>query len=139
MAYATRANVESIFGANNVSQWANRDNDGDGGKITAAIADALARAETRIDDRLREGPYAIPFTVTPEQVTEITAMLAGVLLYEWRRIVDLAGEEQGTPNPTAHHKKHVEEVIRDIHGGRVRFSAVDKTFTDYPKAVVDDS
>lgn len=87
--YCTQADIETTFGQFNVSKWADRDNDGDGTKIAARIARALEVGASKVDDALRGGRYALPFSdPVPIVIREAAAKLAGVWLYEGRGLED---------------------------------------------------
>lgn len=91
--YATRSDVEDVFGVVNVDKWADLDDDDDAGKITARITRAILVATARVDDFLRGGPYTIQFTapiVVP--IVDITAKFAGTWLYAARGVADFDEE-----------------------------------------------
>jgi len=85
VAYITAQNLKDAFGAYVIEQLADRDNDGDAVKMTAAIDDAIALAEAEINAYLAP-VYPLPFATTPP----IVARLA----------LDLARYQLSTVNPT---------------------------------------
>ena len=98
--YAVAADLYEVFGQLNIYKWANieslDDNDEDyetniQGRITKAIT--LATAD--INDKLRGGPYEIPFTNTSltATVNYICILKAGIWLYEWRGADDYNFED----------------------------------------------
>lgn len=116
--YALAADVKQVFGNTNVTKWADIDNDEDAGKIDTRIEWAICLAADRINNDLRKGPYTIPFTEdeVPREITDLTARLAGVLLYESRGITDAAdGENQLKPV-----KDEVSLRLRKILMGQTR-------------------
>jgi len=126
MAYATREDVESIFGARNVIKWADLDNENDAGDIDDRVTWALDLATEMLDNRLFEGPYVVPFDTAPLEVVQSTARLAGVLLYEARGIPAVDGD--GNPiNQVAPHKKAVDDFVKGVMSGTIRFAALTRT------------
>lgn len=88
-AYCERSDIEDVYGAKNIEAWADLDNDRDAGKIAARVSRALKYAMTEINDVLRSGLYAVPFTApVPRAIVDISALLAGVWLYENRGTKD---------------------------------------------------
>ena len=85
--YIDSGDINNVFGEDNVIRWSQLDNDvatADTNRLTQAIT----FAEDHVTDRLRNGPYALPFTTCPETVKNIMATLAGVWLYESRGLTD---------------------------------------------------
>jgi phage gp36-like protein len=123
MAFATRQTIELIFGAANLVRWADKDNDGDAGKIAAAIAWALDEATLQLTSRLSGGPYATPFATTPPELVTPCARLAGVLLYDGRGITDADAEGNPT-NQLAPHRKMVDQFIKSIKSGNASLSGL---------------
>lgn len=99
MAYATRTDIEKIYGKIAVARWADLDQDNDESFINDRIAYALSTAENYLNDRLRHSKYSIPFLSIPHTVNFLTALLAGIELYDSRLITS-------SPN------NHVDEVSR---------------------------
>jgi len=94
--YATRNDIELIYGKTNVFQWADVDNNENETDIDARIEWALKNSYYRINDRLNQGPYTVPFvTPFPNQVIVTSARMAGIELYDSRGITDFA--ETGIP------------------------------------------
>ena len=84
MAYILRTDIEDIFGKENVKKWADLDSAGVTADITARITRAITAAEDRVNSRLRNGPYTIPFGSPESIIQEITAKFAGLWLYNTR-------------------------------------------------------
>jgi hypothetical protein len=83
--------LHEIFGKTNVYKWANMNERATGHasyqtEIDAAILKALTLATAWVNDELRPYIYDLPFTDTnlTAAINQITAMKAGVWLYEWR-------------------------------------------------------
>lgn len=122
MSYATRTDVEAIYGANNVERWADIDNDGDEDHIEARITWALGVAEDKLNNRLKSsGKYDIPFDEPVDsELTEMTARFAGVLLYESRGLTDT--ENDDGRNVLTGHRKQVDQFVKDVNSGKVRLT-----------------
>ena len=117
--YCDDEDIKSIFGAVNVQQWADIDNDGDAVKITARIDAAIAWAMSEIDDKLRGGRYTIPFdySAVPSCIMDATATLAGVRLYESRGVKDFDPESGRPVHRLEWHRKRAYNQIREVQAG----------------------
>ena len=82
MSYSVQADIENVFGKDNVARWSNLD--GEAGADTARIATAIAVADEDIDNRFRGGRYALPLNPASETVKNWSARLAGIWLFENR-------------------------------------------------------
>jgi len=98
--YATAADIYTVFGQANVYKWANIDSLASDHAdyetdIQARITKALTVATVDINDKLRGGPYEVPFTDTSLTATINYACVlkAGVWLYEWRGADDFDYEK----------------------------------------------
>jgi len=86
MAYSTQSDIEALYGVQNVAEWSNLENDGSGAS-TSRIDTANEYAAAYVDDRFRDGPYAIPFvglSGTPRVLVDWCAKIAGAWLYRSR-------------------------------------------------------
>ena len=144
--YARRSDIEKIFGKANVRAWADLDNAGDEDDITDRIDWALDLAKERFDNRLRNGPYEIPFTSTnssssssvsstdggsiPLEVVDANARYAGVLLYDGRRLVD----QEDNQYEMGPHEKKVNQFIRSVLAGQVHFDLT-PVVVSYPRTI----
>ena len=81
MAYSTLSDLQLVYGSNNVSKWADANNNASAGEITARVAWAIAKADSYIDDKLRRKWHELPFSPVPTTIKELSAQLAGVILY----------------------------------------------------------
>lgn len=134
-AYAVRADLDLIFGRDNVSKWADLNNNEDADEIAQRVCWALAEAKDYFDDRLRGGPYSIPFEETyPDQIVSMSARWAGVLLYDSRGVQD--SEDENPRHKLSYHRDAVKKFLREVHAGRIRLEGVDLVATDYPKVVI---
>jgi hypothetical protein len=120
----SRADVENVFGAENVQKWADVDNCGDPTVIARRIDWSIAWATNELQDLLRDGPYEVdplPATAAATWVP-LAAMLAGWMLSNPR-----VGED--TVDPTIQRKnswalKHVQQTVHEIKTGKRRINAV---------------
>lgn len=131
--YAARTDVELVFGRTNVSKWADVDNEEDSTFITNRICWALQEAYSHFNNRLRGGPYAVPFIEPFEsQIISMSARLAGVMLYDSRGITDFS--ENGKPqHQLSAHRDMVEKFIKDVMAGIIRLDA--EHVVNYPAVV----
>jgi len=137
MAYATRADIENIFGKSNVEQWADLDNLKVQVDITARITTALADAVEFVDDTLRAGPYALPLTGTHATLKRLTAILAGVRLYEARGVQDI-NDVTGQPiHKYVWHKQDADRTLKRILAGQLRLDEPDEA-SMVPAVVTED-
>lgn len=124
MSYAVRADLDQIFGTNNVETWADLDNDESAVKIAARVTAAIVVADEYIDSFMRDGPYVIPLVdsadATPTLIRDASAKIAGVRLYEARGVEDATDGE----HRLMHHKKEALIWLRQLHAGILRTSAI---------------
>jgi len=125
--YCTRADVEATFGVDNVSLYADLDNDADATKILARITLAISVASAEIDDMARGTHYAIPLVnasgSTPTSITNLASHLAGLWLYEARGGVDM--DKQGNLiHRWQHLRNWADGFLRDLLNGTRKIDAV---------------
>lgn len=124
MAYCTRADIEQVFGPENVRKWAELDGDANSTNVTNRIADAIKYAGVDIDDALRGGAYAVPFDPVPTKIVDLCRRMAAVRLYEARGVQDV-NEDTGAPmHRLMWHKRDCEKQLKEIRTGRMRIDAV---------------
>jgi phage gp36-like protein len=131
MPFATRDDLNAVFGKISVDKWADLDNLRDADTIAARIAWALQEATNVITAKLRGGIYLLPFAETPPELVTPCARLAGVLLYDSRGTVDFDADGKAI-NQLSGHRKDVETYIADFKTGRARLTGVD-TVKTYPQ------
>lgn len=141
MAYCVRADIEDVYGVENVKVWADLDNDGDEAKITARITKALARSYAKMNDYLRGGPYNLPLAnaalAIPDTAIDINATLAGIWLYEKRGHEDIL--DTGRPlHRYSSLKTQAFADLRNIRFGVLNLDAVRSETTTTPQAIADD-
>jgi len=124
LAYPSQQDVEFVFGPTNIAKWADLENDGDATYIANRIGWARVQATSRVNDRLRGGPYVIPFSSPyPNMVVEMTARLAGAILYESRGIQD--SQDDSGQSLVQMHRKMCERWINQVRAGLVRIEDLD--------------
>jgi phage gp36-like protein len=125
--YATCKDLTILFGRDNINKWADLNNNGDEDEIEERKIWSLRIASRRIDDRLRGGPYLVPFALPyPESLVDATAKLAGVILYEGPR--GLSDTDEGD-HALIGYKNEVQVWLASALNGRVRFRGVSSTRT----------
>lgn len=118
MSYATRSDIELIFGKANVIKWADVDNNNNKLDILDRITWALESATAFFDNRLRRGPYVIPFVDDLDlEVVNHCARLAGVMLYESRGYEDT--ENTDGSHKLSPHRRIVNHFIAGVLSGRI--------------------
>tara|TARA_Y100000780_G_scaffold231876_1_gene259401 strand:+ start:62 stop:553 length:492 start_codon:yes stop_codon:yes gene_type:complete len=124
--YGNEADVFNIFGQESVERWSDADNNGvkDGTRIDWS----LFMSKSIIDGRFREGPYIPPFGVrgtaadptagTVEAIMQyLSASIAGVILYDTRRVIDSESEDA-----VAQQRKNVDKMISQLLTGQLKLS-----------------
>lgn len=124
----TRTLLEARFGADNISQWADLNNNQDAVEITDRIDTAISFATQDAWDRLRGGVIVtIPITgVLPFSLTNAIAGLAGVWLYTNRGINDVDDKGQGV-HRLARIEKQSEHFFQKVRAGSVRLDIDNQT------------
>ncbi|GAG69139.1 unnamed protein product [marine sediment metagenome] len=81
-AYILKADIENVFGADNVAVWSNLS----GGDTAdeARITLAISNAEEDVENRFRNGRYLLPFTPVALTVKDWCARIAGIWLFDNR-------------------------------------------------------
>ncbi len=127
MAYSTQTIIETIYGATNVAEWADMDNDEGAVDIAARIARAIVVADAEIDDRLRATCYQLPLAnvsaVTPPLIAEISGVLAGLWLYESRGAIDV-GDDGKPIHSHSFRRTWAYETLRMIVSREIELDAV---------------
>ena len=122
MSYIARADIDNIFGTANVTAWSQLDATIQDTADSARIATAIAWAEEDVENRLRDGRYAIPLAGTsgtlPKCVVEWCAVKAGVWLYRSRGMTTTAND--GDADRYAGMEKYANEQIDLVIAGKVK-------------------
>ena len=125
--------IDDIFGKPNVDKWAllsQLDPTSVAGlaEIAARRQTAIQYATAYIEDRLRDGPYALPLLTAdgfvPRLIVQLVATYAGVWLYENRGTID-CNVESGQPEHRYSYKvKWVEKTLDQIVGRKIKLAIV---------------
>lgn len=133
MPYSIRADLEAQYGSANVSTWADLNSNKNGTEIAARVAWAIAKADAYLDDRLRFGPYAVPFAGPPLRVRDMSATLAGTYLYDSRGVTDYDADGKAQ-DQLQWQRKSVDRDIRDILTRRLRLD-LEETSAPVPRVI----
>ena len=86
-----RADIEALFGVDNVAQWSNLDND-DAQAKDSRITSAINYATAWVNDRFRDSRYAVPLSgnsaTALDTIKNVASQLAGWWLYRTRGLRD---------------------------------------------------
>ena len=132
--YCNRTLLETIFGVENIQEWANPDN---GDIAEQAVLDdiddrvtwAINVAETRTNDRLRNSRVTIPLEDISLDTASTIAGLAGGLLFEVRGSREHTGDGN-VAHQLAFYQKRWENWIRNLVTGRIVLN--DQNASDAP-------
>jgi len=135
MTYSTKAQSERIYGKSNILRWADMNNNEDEDEILDRIEWAIQEAYDQINARLKSCRYTVPFEspIDPVIIT-LSARLAGVLLYDNRRLVDIPEFDEAL-----YHRTQVERMYKQIHGGQLSLLNYSHNAVSYPQAIATDS
>lgn len=125
MGYSSQSDIENVFGTDNVRKWSNLDNNVTGANTTR-IATAIALADRQIDNMLRRSKYAVPLQGTHGALVEVTnwsATLAGVWLYEARGLEDTNEITGQLVSKFSGHRRRVENEIKAVLSGKIELAA----------------
>jgi len=131
MAYCADTDIFLVYGEGNTRKWADADNDRDEDKIAARIAWAIAKADAYIDDRLRRKWHDLPFSPVPTTIKELSAQLAGVILFRSPRgLVD--GEDSNATMTEM--REECDIIISNILGGVIKLDYT-VTLASHPESI----
>jgi phage gp36-like protein len=116
-AYTIRADIEEVHGKASVKQWADLDNLDDETAISDRITWASEYAFDRINAKLHQGAYTIPFEVVPNLIKNMAAAYAGVVLYDNRRVADTEETDEDFVDVF---RLHFDQDIKDLLSGKLR-------------------
>lgn len=124
--YCTQAQIEDVFGIENVKQWSDLDNSLV--TDTARIARAIAVVSERIDDVVRITNYKIPLAdedaAISASISDLAATLAGIWLYEARGSQDFNPQTGEVAHRLEFKRQRVEQMLSDIRDQRIRLNAL---------------
>lgn len=128
MAYSARADIDFIFGTDNVTAWATRDDSDDAADILARVNRAIEESDEEIDDVMRTMAYQVPVVTaagaTPVTIRGLSARLAGVRLYEAYGVQDYSVESGVARHRLSWHWEYAQRILEDIRTGKRKISAV---------------
>lgn len=136
MSYCTREDIDREYGRTNVDKWADLENTESGDDIDDRVDWAIALGDVEIDDRLRDGPYAIPFTSPPRRIVRLCAIWAGLMLYQSRGSTDFDADGNAQ-DQYQHQRRYFDESLKKIHGGLYKFEDDDRPAV-FPQVVTDE-
>lgn len=90
--YIDSDELDRRFGTANIDEWS--DKDGDGVRLDAAVADAIAWAEDHLDGLFASYIYNIPFSPVPVEVKYWAQTFAASWLYESRGLRENARDDE---------------------------------------------
>jgi len=126
MAYSTVSDVRKIVG-DNADKWADV---GGGLTVEQRIEYAITIADAQIDAAMRNTWYKVPLqdesSSTPTLITEVSATLAAVWLYEARGSSDIDPKTGEPVHRMLFKKKWAWEVIQGIRNGTLDVGLVKK-------------
>jgi phage gp36-like protein len=136
--YCTRTDIENIYGASNVSKWADIDNEEDESVISDRIDWAIEASFDEFNDALRDGKYLVPLSAVPTSVVRYSAVLAGVWLYDGRGIIDMTDSQQKRyEHKLMYMRKRVECYLQNVRSGRVKLDLDHEVDRIVPEVIID--
>lgn len=127
--YISRSDIENRAGRVNVAQWATLDGDDSAQTVESRITDAIAYAETRINDFLRSGRYAVPLVGNSSDALRTIKSAAIDLaiweLYSARGIV----EEDPVADRMRTKFKDADAMLRRISSGQMELDAQKSSYS----------
>jgi len=127
MIYCEQADVEAIFGAQNVADWARRDDNDSIATLTALITAFRTWASAEFDDYAAVQGYTIPLVTiagaTPTTVKYWSAALAGILLYESKGAFDIDERAGQQLHRYTALKERAYQVLAEIQNGKRHIDA----------------
>jgi len=128
--YAAAADIYDVFGQANVYKWANIDSLATDdplylSTILARITTALTYATADINDKLRGGPYTIPFTdaTLVANITRACVLKTGVWLYEWRGADDFDYENGKVVHRYSFLEPKADTILENVRRDAIRLDA----------------
>lgn len=123
LGWSSREEVEDLFGANNVSKWADKDNDESAVKIRRRIRRAIEWATADARMRLTDtGVRLSELRDAPLVLRDAVSRMAGVWLYETRGLEDTTDDSDGK-HVLMIHKKEAKKFYDGLRSGRYRIDA----------------
>lgn len=119
--YCDKAQLEKIFGRLNIDRWADLDNTENSEDITERVAYMIEQATAYVDGRLGDSPYRFPITEesVPTVISHATALRAGTMLYDGRRVT-----KDETENQVSAQEDEFEDIINRILSDTLRLPLI---------------
>lgn len=125
-----QADLESAYGSVNIAKWADPNNTQSAVVIAARVTWSIELAADYINGRLVHSGYDVPFEDVPELIVKLTAMQAGMLLYDTRRVVSDERDQVSAQ------RKMIDSYIRQIMRGQLKLFyagvVIEKTSKNQP-------
>lgn len=138
--FATSADIDNVYGKVNVDRWADINNDANVTTIATRRSWALSIATEEIQSLLAGGKYDTSFSSVPKFIVFLTAMKAGILLYDSRSVLNAIDVEDRF---TRYHKEF-KRYVRKIKSGQMKLlhptsgEELENQCPAYPSAVEPD-
>ena len=112
------SDLDRVFGRINIQNWADADNEDDKIQRDVRIDWANEYAEQEFLGRLADGPYdhLIVRTTKPKMAILICTCIAGIHLYDTRRVID----SSENTDRVAKQRKNADRWIRQIMAGQLK-------------------
>lgn len=116
----TRTDLNNVYGALNISMWADVNNNRDHDEIEARVQYAINVATAETEAILRLLSYEVADAVEHILVKHATALRAGDLLYTPRRFSDLGGARMLTTSDLiSYHRKEYLTFFKDLQANKI--------------------
>jgi phage gp36-like protein len=127
LSYASTTGIDDKFGPSNVTQWADLNNNGNAGEITARKTAAISYADAEVDAALRDTHYRKPLVTasgaTPSLIADVANALAGCWLRDARG--QDAFTDQGDPlDSLTWHRTRAHKILDQIKAGELSPDAI---------------
>ena len=125
-AYFTGNDLDLMYGALNIDRWSDLDNNENGTYMASRVDWACELATEYVNSRLLRGPYAVPFdSPYPTLIVNLTAMYAGILLYDGRQVVSADDKDR-----VSRQRKDFNRFIKQIFRGQLKLFTTTGTAID---------
>lgn len=124
MAYSERTDLDNCWGTANVTAWAKLSDSDDSTAIATRVTAAIAFADAYIDSVLRTTGYKVPVQTdagaVPTLIENLSAVLAGVWLYEATGAKDIDPRTGQAVHRLTFRKTAAEQMLEGIRVGRLK-------------------
>lgn len=117
MADIIRADIEAVFGIENVRKWARLDNTNE--DETARVTAACEHATEWFNARLRGSHVHVPVASPPAYAKYMQALKAGVWLYESRGVEEFDPESGRAMHRLQWHRNEADKLMRQVLAGQL--------------------